>query len=257
MACSTSSACAERYASTWSSVTPRSRRTPSYSSLPTHPPPRSRTTAFTTPAPYSVFFLADLFPGSAIRSGPDLGAASGATATAGPIVVLLLHLHGLAARLARMRTQLAAQIHLLRDGEDVVGEDVEGEARGKREHQEGKEPAHRVTHRLLAGVRHGRGSEDLGEDHRDAHRDRQDVVLVLRGQVLDAASDEMRVVQVHRDLQGLVEREPDGHLDQHREAGAHRVHPVLLEELHLLEVLALRVTGVLLLQLFQLGLDPL
>src|SRR5256885_15427175 len=201
MACSTSSACAERNASTWSSVTPRSRRMPSYSALLAVTPSRLRSTAFTTAAPNSGFFLADLFPGSAIRSGPDLGAAGGAAATAGPIVFLLLDLHGLAARLDRRRTQLAAQIHLLRNGADGVGEDVEGEARGKRQHQEGKEPAHRVTHRLLAGVRHGRGSEDLGEDHRDAHRDRQDVVRVLGGQVLDPAPDEMRVVQLHRDLQ--------------------------------------------------------
>src|SRR3989442_4907200 len=151
---------------------------PSYSALLALTPSRLRRTASTTAAPSSGSFLAYLFPGSAIRSGPDLGAASGATATAGPIVFLLLHLHGLAARLDRRRTQLAAQIHLLRNGEDVVGEDVEGESRVKRQHQEGKEPAHRVTHRLLAGARHGRRSDDLGDDHRDAHLDRQDGLLV-------------------------------------------------------------------------------
>ena len=43
--------------------------------------------------------------------------------------------------------------------------------------------------------------------------------------------------------------------DQHRKAEAHRVHPVLLEQLHLLQVLPLGVAGVLLLHLLQLGLD--
>src|SRR5207248_10944622 len=49
-------------------------------------------------------------------SGAELGTVGGAAATARPVVFLLADLHRLRARLRRM--ELAAEVHLLPDGED-------------------------------------------------------------------------------------------------------------------------------------------
>src|SRR5881409_268765 len=107
MACSTSSPFSARYASTSASVTPRSRRIPSYSALAAVTPSRLRSTALTTAAPKSGFFRADLPDVSPMRSGAQLGTVPGRAATARAIV-LLLHLHGAVGGLGRM--QLAAEI---------------------------------------------------------------------------------------------------------------------------------------------------
>src|SRR5882724_6616736 len=170
MACSTSSPCSARYASTSASVTPRSRRIPSYRALVADTPLRLRRTAFTTAAPKSGFFLADFPAVSPMRSNAQLGTPRCRAATALAVVFLLVDLDGLVARLGRV--ELAAEVHLLRDGEDVVGEDVEGEAGGQVEHEQREEAAHHVPHDLLARIRHGRRREHLRQDHRDAHGDR-------------------------------------------------------------------------------------
>src|SRR6266446_6508528 len=159
---------------------------PSYSALVAVTPSRLRSTALTTAAPKSGFLLAILLPVAAMRSGAQLGTGARPAATAGAVVFLLVDLHRLVARLLGVEVELAAEVHLLGDGEDVVGEDVEGETGGELEHEQGEEAAHRVAHVLLARVRHGRRRQHLGEDHRDAHGDGQDVIGVLRSQVPDS-----------------------------------------------------------------------
>src|SRR5712672_3027764 len=158
---------------------------PSYSALVAVTPSRLRSTALTTAAPKSGFLLAILLPVAAMRSGAQLGTGARPTATAGAVVFLLVDLHRLVARLLGVEVALPAEVHLLGDGEDVVGEDVEGETGGKLEHEQGEEAAHGKAHVLLARVRHGRRGQHLGEDHGDAHGDRLCIAGVLRREVAD------------------------------------------------------------------------
>ena len=103
---------------------------------------------------------------------------------------------------------------------------------------------HHRHHRLLLRV--GAGGRHLHlHEHHAAHQQRRDVERVLGGEVVDVG-EERRAVQLDRVVQRRVERDPDRHLDQARQAAAERRHAVRLVEVHRLDRLALPVVLVLL-----------
>jgi hypothetical protein len=154
----------------------------------------------------------------------------------------------------------ALRHQLLGDAEQAVGQHVHPEGRRKEEHHDREDARHQPVHHLLLHRVHAllRGDALLA-DHRGAEDERQrphGVEKELVGGREVGKPQERRVVKLHRRLQRRVEREPDGHLHQRRQAPAEGVDLVLAPQLHHRDVLRLRVVLELRVQGVDLGLEP-
>ena len=103
--------------------------------------------------------------------------------------------------------------------DDVVHHQTRREP--QEEHRE--DDRHKGHDLLLHRVGHGGRRHLLDEEHGRAHDDRQDVVRVLRGQVMDP-QDKRRMTQFNRGAQHVVQRKEDWHLNNQREAATQRVN---------------------------------
>jgi hypothetical protein len=150
---------------------------------------------------------------------------------------------------------------LLRDAEQAVGEHVDAEAGGEKQHHGRENGRHHVLHHLLLRGVHLLRHDLLLDERRRAQQHRQDERQVPRSDVDGirrrevAEPEKRRVVQLGRRLQRGVEREPDRHLHQHRQAAGEGVHAVLPPELHRGELLLLGVVLELLVERVDLRLD--
>ncbi len=150
---------------------------------------------------------------------------------------------------------LGMNIPMVQQTQDSIDKDVQGQSSREEEHNKGEEYRHKPEHGFGLCVIHRLRRDLLLDEHRDTHRDGEDVQRVLGRKVVDPARDERRLVQFHSIKQCIVESKPHWHLYQHGETTRYRIDALFDIHVHHFTLEALLVVAILFFQAIHLRLE--